>query len=83
MAERARGWQGILASVTAREPTDDGIRLVLAPGTPLAPVAELAAAEHACCMFFGFSLTVDTRGVALEVTAPPEASDIVHGLFGS
>ena len=83
MAMRARDWQDILASVTAREPIDDGIRLVLTPGTPLAPVAELAAAEYACCMFFRFSMTVDIRGVALEVTAPPEASDIVHALFGS
>ena len=32
--------------------------------------ARLVAAEQACCPFFSFALTVDARGVGLEVSAP-------------
>jgi hypothetical protein len=28
-----------------------------------------------------FAITIDQRGLALEVTAPPDALDIVHALF--
>ena len=45
-------------------------------------VIRLAAAEQDCCRFFGFAITVDDRGVALEVRAPHDALDVVHALFG-
>ncbi len=50
-------------------PTDELIRLV--------------AGEQDCCQFFRFAITVDTRGVALEVRAPDDARSIVESLFGS
>ena len=79
---RVAEWQDVLASVTAREPIHNGVRLVLAPGTPVGPVADLAAAEQQCCAFFRFAMTIDGRGAALEVTAPPDAAQIVEDLFG-
>ena len=83
LATRVGDWQTVLASATGREPLDGGVRVTFDSDAPLAALAELVAAEQACCMFLRFSLTVDTRGVALEVTAPPDALGIVHDLVGS
>jgi hypothetical protein len=49
---------------------------------PIADLARLAAAEQKCCRFFSFDLTVDDRGVGLEVRAPDGAEDLVAALFG-
>jgi len=43
----------------------------------------LVAAEQDCCQFLRFAITVDVRGVALEVTAPDDARPIVESLFGA
>jgi MerR family transcriptional regulator, copper efflux regulator len=70
---RLREWGELTDHVVARTPVDGGIRLQLDAGTPLGDVAELVAAEHSCCSFFAFALTVDGRGPALEVRGPAEA----------
>jgi hypothetical protein len=41
------------------------------------------AAEQSCCSFFSFALTVDDRGVALEVRAPQDAAELVTAVFGA
>jgi MerR family transcriptional regulator, copper efflux regulator len=79
---RVAAWQTALAPVLDRQPLEGGVRLVFPGDVPLTSLVELVAAEQACCMFFRFAITVDTRGVALEVTAPPEAVELVHSLFG-
>ena len=79
---RLGDWQGVLAFVHERGAIDQGIRLVLGHDAPIAKIAELAAAEQRCCQFFAFALTVDSRGVALEVRAPAAALDLVTALFG-
>ena len=43
----------------------------------------LVAAEQDCCQFFQFAITVDTRGLALEVRAPSDAYAIVESMFGA
>lgn len=84
MPDRADEWQQLLGYVTRREATPDGgLRLALDPGVPLDEVARLALAEQGCCSFFRFALTVDDRGVGLEVRAPEEAADIVTAVFGA
>lgn len=83
MAGRLEAWREALDPVVDRTAIDGGVRLTFAPGTPLTEVVDLATAEHDCCMFFRFALTVDARGTALEVTAPPEALDLVHALVGA
>lgn len=72
-----------LAGVVARTAIEGGVRLELGPDTDVAEVARLAAAEQDCCRFFRFNLSIETRGVALEVRAPAEAAEIVTSLFGS
>jgi DNA-binding transcriptional MerR regulator len=83
MPARLEAWHDALAPVIARTGIDNGVRIVLPNGDSLAQLAELVAAEQECCMFVRFAITVDTRGVALEVTAPAEAIDLVYSLFGT
>jgi DNA-binding transcriptional MerR regulator len=83
MPGRLAAWQAALAPVVSREPITGGVRLVFPPDTAIGDLAELASAEQDCCMFFRFAITIDGRGIALEVTAPPDAIDLVHSLFGA
>jgi MerR family copper efflux transcriptional regulator len=80
---RLTDWQRLLGHVTGRHPIDGGVRLALDAATPLQELADLAAAEHGCCRFFAFAITVDERGLGLEVTAPAEARDLVAAMFGA
>jgi MerR family copper efflux transcriptional regulator len=81
--QRMADWQSVLDRVVDRTPIDGGVRLSLAPGTPLPDVAALVQAEQKCCAFFSFALTVDGRGTGLEVRAPATATDAVTALFGA
>ena len=73
MKGRIDDWQALLAHVERRERIDGGVRSVFAASVPTAELIRLVAAEQDCCQFFRFAITVDTRGVALEVRAPQDA----------
>jgi DNA-binding transcriptional MerR regulator len=79
---RLDDWQTLLTHVERREPIDDGVRSVFAASVPTDELIRLVAAEQDCCQFFRFTLTVDTRGIALEVRAPKDANEIVESIFG-
>jgi MerR family transcriptional regulator, copper efflux regulator len=84
MPERIERWQAVLANVRARVRTADGrLRLEMEHGVDLSELATLAVAEQQCCSFFAFAVTVDERGVALEVDAPDHAAEIVSAMFGT
>jgi hypothetical protein len=78
---RIAEWEHALHDVQARHEVGDGLRLELGEHTPIGRVAELAAAEQEHSGFFRFALTVDRRGSALEVAAPPERRDALYALF--
>jgi len=80
---RVREWQDLVAHVAGQVAVDGGVRLELDPATPLDQLAKLMEAEQGCCAFFAFALTVDSRGVALEVRAPAEGMALVEALFGA
>lgn len=86
-AESLRGrlddWQSLLTHATARHAIVDGVRIEFDAAVPSHDLMRLVAAEQHCCQFFRFAITVDTRGTALEVTAPADARPIVESLFGS
>lgn len=82
MGDRLAQWRALLTHVTRRESIDAGVRAVFGPGAPLHELLRLTTAEQDCCQFFEFAITVDARGIALEVRAPAEAMPIVHSLFG-
>ena len=83
MPGRLAEWQRLLEHVVRREPIERGLRATFAQATPLDELMRLAAAEQACCQFFTFAITVDTRGVALEVRAPDDALPVLQSLFGT
>lgn len=83
MPARIEDWAGMLSFVTGRSSVDGGVRLELDPSVPVSDLARLARAEQDCCRFFSFVITLDARGVALEVRAPDDARSIVHALFGT
>ncbi len=84
MPERVERWQAVLAHVRGRVRTADGrLRLELQRGVDLCELATLVAAEQQCCSFFAFVVTVDERGVGLEIDAPDDAAEIVAAMFGT
>ena len=82
MKGRIADWKALLAHVDRRERVDGGVRAVFAGSVPIDELMRLVAAEQDCCQFFRFAMTVDTRGVALEVQAPADAGQIVESMFG-
>jgi hypothetical protein len=81
--DRTTAWAELLARVTARENTDNGVRLQF-PADPalIGRVADMLVREADCCAFFAFALTVEHEGVWLDVAAPPDGIDVVTRLFG-
>ena len=82
MSGRLDDWRALLAHVDRREAIDGGVRSVFASSLSIDELARLVTAEQDCCQFFRFAITVDTRGVALEVRAPGEAMPIIESIFG-
>jgi MerR family transcriptional regulator, copper efflux regulator len=81
MPERLREWRDLVSHVVHRAAIDGGTRLDLDATMPLDRLALLVEAEQRCCSFFAFAITVDSRGVALEVRAPPEGLALVDTLL--
>lgn len=82
MKGRVDEWQRLLAHVDRRERLAGGIRAIFAKSVPTDDLIGLVAAEQDCCQFFRFAITVDTRGIALEVRAPDDAQPVVESMFG-
>jgi DNA-binding transcriptional MerR regulator len=83
MPERIVDWQSVLASARERSTTPDGrLRVEFGRNVDLAELARLVEAEQQCCTFFSFALTIDGRGIALEVGAPEGAAEVVDTVFG-
>lgn len=83
MPGRLEQWRAVVAAAQSRAPIDGGVRLEFGADVAIGDLAQLAQAEQGCCSFFSFALTVDGRGVGLEVRAPDEAAEMVTGLLGS
>ena len=81
--DRLAAWDRIMAFATSRlRLPSGGVRLEFEPGVGVGELAALVVAEQTCCAFFQFAVTVDGRGLGLEVDAPAETMDLVAGLFG-
>ena len=81
---RVGEWQTILSQATGREPIEAGVAVMF--GHDIVRTAELGrllAAEYSCCSFASYHLTIDARGVRMEIWAPPEARDAYTALFGT
>lgn len=83
MTDRLADWRKILDQARSRTTAADGARRVeFDDGIDLDELVGIVAAEQRCCAFFSFTITVDARGIALEVRAPEHASELVSALFG-
>jgi len=82
MTARIDDWQTLLSKVTRRTSVPGGRRLELADRSGLADLARLVDVEQTCCAFFAFAITIDHRGLALEVTAPPDGQELLTAIFG-
>lgn len=76
------GRPGTATAVTARHPIESGIRFEFDHTVDTSALVALAQAERDCCRFFRFAITVDDRGIGLDVTAPADASILIDALFG-
>ena len=83
MRGRLEEWQQLLSHVIDRAPIDNGLRATFGSATPLDELMRLVAAEQDCCQFFDFAITVDNRGIALEVRSPADAIPVLQSLFGA
>jgi MerR family copper efflux transcriptional regulator len=76
-------WQALLHHVDQRTPLPGGVRLAFRATASATELIRLVTAEQECCRFFAFVITVDQRGLGLEVSAPADASPLVASLFGA
>ncbi len=83
MPGRLDEWQSLLSHVVRRDPIDHGLRATFASTAPLDELMRLATAEQDCCQFFTFAITIDQRGIGLEVQAPNDGLPVLHALFGA
>ncbi|SCF79983.1 hypothetical protein GA0115255_1068514 [Streptomyces sp. Ncost-T6T-2b] len=81
LRERTDRWREAVIGAT-RTDVPEGLRLTL-PVDRVARIAELAAAEQACCPFFDFRLHLDGPYLHLEVRAPADGGALLTDLFGS
>ena len=83
MGDRIADWDRVLAAAQQRVALPSGgVRVELDGTVDVADLTRLVVAEQACCAFFRFAITVDERGVALEVDAPTDAQDLITAVFG-
>lgn len=83
MPDRLADWRAALNRAQVRTTADDGaLRIEFVPDIDVGELARLVAAEQQCCAFFAFAITVDHRGVALEVRAPDGSEELVASVFG-
>lgn len=80
---RVAEWRAVLDRGGRREPVDGGVRIGFDPaaGVGAAELARLAEAEHDCCGFLGFAVTVDERGLGLEVRTSEDGRAVLDALF--
>ena len=84
MPTRLADWDAILATARRRVALGEtGLRVEFGADVDVAELARLVVAEQRCCAFFSFALTVDGRGIGLEIVAPEGAARILADLFGS
>ena len=83
VGDRIEDWNRILASATTRVRIEQGVRVAFSRDVDVAALAELAAAEHTCCSFFEFRIGIGSEGLALEVTGPEDAHEVIAAVFGT
>jgi MerR family transcriptional regulator, copper efflux regulator len=79
MKQRVADWHRLLDD-TVRTPLDGGVRLAFAAMIDVQELTRLVVAEQDCCRFFAFAITVDDRGIGLDIRGPLEALEPIFGV---
>jgi len=79
---RIEDWTRALSSAKTRGSIQNGVRIVFDRGVDVGALASLAADEQTCCSFFHFEIGIGTDEVALEVTGPEDAQQVITAVFG-
>jgi MerR family transcriptional regulator, copper efflux regulator len=78
--DRVAEWQRLLdGSVASRSSIAGGIHLAFHAAVDVVELMQLAVAEQDCCRFFSFAITVDHRGVGLDIVGPTETLEPLFG----
>jgi MerR family transcriptional regulator, copper efflux regulator len=78
--DRVAEWQRLLdGSVASRSSIAGGIQLAFHATVDVVELMQLAVAEQDCCRFFSFAITVDHRGVGLDIVGPTETLEPLFG----
>lgn len=80
MKKQVAEWQGILSAATNRTALDGGLHLAFAATIDVQELTRLVVAEQDCCRFFAFAITVDERGIGLDVRGPLETLEPIFGV---
>ena len=84
LTDRLATWEQLMGTAVRRLTlASGGIRIELPDDVDVGALASLVQAEQGCCAFLRFALTIDHRGVALEIDAPPDAAELVTAMFGA
>jgi MerR family transcriptional regulator, copper efflux regulator len=80
MKRRATEWRHLLKATTTRKAVEGGVRIAFAVTIDVQELTRLVVAEQDCCRFFAFAITVDERGVGLDIRGPLEALEPIFGV---
>ena len=80
--DRINEWDTMLAAATHRELIPGGVRVHFGSGIDVAALATLAAAEHGCCRWATFAITIGDD-IALDAVGPEEASYLIEATLRS
>jgi MerR family transcriptional regulator, copper efflux regulator len=79
--DRVAEWQRLLhGSVSSRSSVASGLHLSFHASVDATELMRLAVAEQDCCRFFSFAITVDHRGVGLDILGPNENLEPIFGV---
>jgi MerR family transcriptional regulator, copper efflux regulator len=77
MKQRVADWHRLLEAATALE---GGMHVAFASSTDVQELTRLVVAEQDCCRFFAFAITIDDRGVGLDIRGPLETLEPIFGV---
>jgi hypothetical protein len=84
LAGRVGEWDRILGQATGREMIPEGVAVTFTHDVArTGELARLLAAEYSCCSFASYHLTIDARGVRMEIHTPEEGRETLAAMFGS
>jgi MerR family transcriptional regulator, copper efflux regulator len=78
--DRLAEWQQLFdTSILSRSSIAGGMHLSFHASIDATELMRLAVAEQDCCRFFSFAITVDHRGVGLDIVGPTETLEPLFG----